>query len=527
MARLLGWKALADAGQWEALLAAIVRDSGIVCRELFLRTTERHLTNYLHLLELLQEEAARTPGTIRELAGTLGAWISRERQPPGQGTDIQRLETDARAVQIMTIHQSKGLEAAVVFVYGGFWPGGGGAWVHASHDAEGRRVVRVGKRVTDAEKAREAEEQDDEERRVLYVALTRARGRLYLPRYPREFKKLKGSYRFVNERLDALLGGFVPERQQALFPRVRLPCPGGAPTEPIVASSAVLAAWRPDPALLAPDPPDDELRAIATTRAGFAVTSYSTVKRRHGGFVAPAPLDDPAANEDAGASLVALPEDELPRGRLSGSFLHAVLEEVDLASLRGTTSANEWRARPDVAALLARLSRRHDRSAMHLPHAARLVHTALATPLRLGEALVPGPVRCRAGAARARVPVPDPREEPAAARRCCRGRCAFPDPARRGQGIHRSPVRARRPHLRVRLEGRLVALMGVGAGRRALSGQLRRASAHLHLGSAPSRPARRRARVHGALRRRPLLLSARPPCGRSRRGCFLSPAPLG
>jgi len=32
---------------------------------------------------------------------------------------VQRLESDAQAVQIMTVHKSKGLEADVVFLYGG------------------------------------------------------------------------------------------------------------------------------------------------------------------------------------------------------------------------------------------------------------------------------------------------------------------------------------------------------------------------------------------------------------------------
>ena len=90
---------------------------------MFLPDSERSLTNYLHLLEMLQEEATRTRATIRELAQTLGAYIHGTRRPPGEGRDIQRLETDADAVQIMTIHHAKGLEAPVVFLYGGFWPG--------------------------------------------------------------------------------------------------------------------------------------------------------------------------------------------------------------------------------------------------------------------------------------------------------------------------------------------------------------------------------------------------------------------
>ena len=59
---LYEWRGLAESGDFETLFARIVDDSGIVCRELFFRDSERSLTNYLHLLEILQEEAARVAG---------------------------------------------------------------------------------------------------------------------------------------------------------------------------------------------------------------------------------------------------------------------------------------------------------------------------------------------------------------------------------------------------------------------------------------------------------------------------------
>ena len=382
------WKALADAGQLEALFARLVEQSGIVCREVFAAEGERPLTNYLHVLELLQEEAARSRCTIRELAVTLGAYVSGARRPPGQNTDIQRLETDARAVQVMTIHHAKGLEAAVVFVYGGIW-----TWprqeVRALHDDEQRRVVRVGRPSPDDER-RIADEQDDEERRVLYVALTRARGRLYLPRYPATFKYLRGPYRFVNQRLDDLLGAFTPPEVRALFDVSAVPCPAPPAPAAAVAAAEALAAWQPPAGLL--DAGEDEraaraARAIAETRAGFFLTSYSAIKRRQGVPVEVAGDDPAASDRETGRALdVPLPADELPRGRLSGSFLHEVLEEVALAPLAASPPepVDTWCARPEVAALFERVRRRHDRAPAHLPHGHLLVHTALTAPVRLG-----------------------------------------------------------------------------------------------------------------------------------------------
>jgi exodeoxyribonuclease V beta subunit len=125
------------------------------------------------------------------------------------------------------------------------------------------------------------------------------------------------------------------------------------------------------------------------------VTSYSAVKRRQGGFSpTDAAADDPAGNEpgaDAAAALDAgPPPDELPRGRLSGSFLHEVLEEVSLDELRARPSLGHWQGRPEVRALFERLGRRHDRRPVHLAHAQRLVHTALTAPVRLGARVMPG-----------------------------------------------------------------------------------------------------------------------------------------
>jgi exodeoxyribonuclease V beta subunit len=395
LARLLThWKALGDAGQFEQLFASIIADSGIVCRELFAgagaRGGERRLTNYLHLLEILQHEAAVRRATLRELAQTLAGYISGAHRPPGQQSDIQRLETDADAVQIMTIHHAKGLEAPVVFLYGGFWPGPR-ADVRLFHDDEARPIARVGRPPAE-EEARLNDEHEDEERRVLYVALTRACARLYLPHYPAVFKQLRGSYKLINQRLDELLGGFTPPEIRCLFVPIPVPCPA-PPAPPPVLPDELLAAWTPPPALLAPDEGEQALLQLGQARAGFVVTSYSAVKRRQG--LEPAPGDPlpgavDAEEEAAPPGDAAVPPDELPRGRRSGSFLHECLEEVALDDLRERPPLDRWSARPEVGALFERLRRRHDQELAHLPHAMRLVHTALTAPVRLGPAMIDG-----------------------------------------------------------------------------------------------------------------------------------------
>jgi exodeoxyribonuclease V beta subunit len=419
VARLQDWRALAEAGQLERLFARIIDDSGIVRRELFGRTSERALTNYLHLFELLQEETARSRCTVRELAQRLAGYIGGRRtparQPSGQEGDMQRLETDADAVQIMTIHQSKGLEAAAVFIYGGTWPGPRGE-VRVFHDERGARVVRVG-RQPEAEEQLFEDEQGDEERRVFYVALTRARARLYLPRYPyKPAADLRGAYSFINDRLHAILGGITPDQVRGLFEIIPVVCPAAAaPPADNAALAPAVAAWSPPPELLADDAPDPSYQEAAEQRGGFLVTSYSAVKRLQGGFVRAEPAGDSALDEIGGAesegdgqgpseeagaitsaigadgeARTAAAADQLPRGRLSGRFLHEIIERLPLETLAARPALEDWQRLPAVGALFERMRRRHDRRPAHLPHALRLVHTALTAPVRLGPLILPG-----------------------------------------------------------------------------------------------------------------------------------------
>ena len=401
MQRLDDWRALGEAGQVDQLFARIIDDSGVISRELFAqgvkgRASERAITNYLHLFELLQHEVARDPCTLRELVQRLGGYVAGTRRPPGRNADVQRLETDAEAVQIMTIHHSKGLEAGIVFVYGGTWPWRGGSDARMFHDEEGRRTIRVG-RQPQAEETLYDQDQDDEERRVLYVALTRARGRLYLPRYPaRPTCALNGAYKFVNARLHALLGGITPDGVRRLFQIEPVPCPlAPAPAAPASDLAAALRAWQAPAALMSAPVPHAAFHQAATARAGFIVTSYSAMRRAHQRFVPAETLD--AAGGDAtltervsALARPAPPPDELPRGRLAGSFLHEIIEHLPLDTLARAPTFEDWRALPEIAALFERMRRRHDQQAAHLAHAHRLVHTALTAPVRLGDTVVAG-----------------------------------------------------------------------------------------------------------------------------------------
>jgi len=137
---------------------------------------ERDLTDLRHLGELLQAQSERGLGPHALLA-----WLAEQRseadsEAPDSDERQLRIESDARRVQLMTLHGAKGLEFPIVFLpllWNHSFNNRGGAsrgpWLVPDPQAPGR-LARL-----DAEaKAWHRQESQDERFRTLYVALTRA-----------------------------------------------------------------------------------------------------------------------------------------------------------------------------------------------------------------------------------------------------------------------------------------------------------------------------------------------------------------
>ncbi len=178
-----------DAEAWNAIIARFHRwhrdwqDAGVLgvvgalleqiaADQLGRPEGERVLTDLRHLGELLQDASAACDGMDDLLA------FMRREMAEGSGDEdaaesrALRLESDARCVQVMTLHASKGLEFGLVFLPL-MWAHVGRALdaVSLLSQPDGRR--RVASSEDDFEAVRR--EEQDERHRVLYVALTRAR----------------------------------------------------------------------------------------------------------------------------------------------------------------------------------------------------------------------------------------------------------------------------------------------------------------------------------------------------------------
>ena len=185
---LAGWGVLLGGHGVAALQAAIAADQQLYARVLCRPDGERELTDLRHLGELLHAAAAAE----RLHAGGLVAWLAEQIRTADTDTDnderSRRLESDAAAVQVLTIHAAKGLEFPVVYCpY--LWEEG---WIPDARSAEaypvfhteaGVRTLVVGGPEADGfgqEWVRSRDEQRGEELRLLYVAMTRARHQLVI-----------------------------------------------------------------------------------------------------------------------------------------------------------------------------------------------------------------------------------------------------------------------------------------------------------------------------------------------------------
>ncbi|WP_170285952.1 UvrD-helicase domain-containing protein [Nocardioides rubriscoriae] len=315
---------------------------GLPARVLAETGGERRLTDLRHIGEALHEVAQSERLGLVSLLAWLRGQVAEGRA--GRGTErTRRLDSDAAAVQLVTIHASKGLQYPVVYL-----PALADRHVPKPsrplfHDAEGRRCLDVGGAGADwgDHVRRWADEEAGEWLRLLYVALTRAQSQVVCWWAPTKNAVASPLHRLLLRASDET---DVPET------------PPVPPDDDVV---ALFARWRdrggpvPEPSSWVdpgPEPGEAPVAGLAVRSFGRSVdttwrrTSYSALS--HVEVVAPAGVGsepEVTAKDDeevealpevggAGAPLVesvASPMAALPVGATFGSLVHAVLEHAD------------------------------------------------------------------------------------------------------------------------------------------------------------------------------------------------------
>ncbi|MGB8683926.1 MAG: UvrD-helicase domain-containing protein [Candidatus Binatus sp.] len=376
--RLFEWRALAEAGRFADLFDALLHQSGLVERELLLSDGRRDLTNYEHIFEILIQNASRHGVVLAEIIEFLDAYISERTSPAGDDPNVQRFEDDRDAVQVMTIHKSKGLEADVVALYGGFFASTLPDPVSIFHLGNEQRLA-IGKPARELAKIAIAKEKTEEDQRLLYVALTRERAKLLLPYVPDDTltQDLRGSYKQLNDRLRTL---DCDARTKTLFTTEAVVVP--EPTDSTVEAEKV-ATPLDDSALCdwlestsRPAGLDGELADLGTSHRGLIIESYTSLQAAE-----PDEFKTSVDAIDARGDNI-----DLPGGRHVGIFLHEAIEKLDFKSFGDALDLQAWMARKDVRELFASAMRRRGvNDPRWLERGREIVFNALTSKVALGE----------------------------------------------------------------------------------------------------------------------------------------------
>ena len=150
------WQELVSKKEWSGLFESVMNDTLLAHPGTDDPDFDRSWAATRQILDKLLESAGRKAQSIDEFADVLRSWRKDDKRA-GEDGALRRKESEADRVQIMTMHVSKGLEFPVVFIAWGFGKLGSQA------------------------KSDEKESAIREEKRLLYVALTRAEHKLYLP----------------------------------------------------------------------------------------------------------------------------------------------------------------------------------------------------------------------------------------------------------------------------------------------------------------------------------------------------------
>ncbi len=338
VATIRRWERLLSRHGVAALFAAITGETDFTTRILATPGGDRLITDARHLAQVLHEAAGEPVG-----AAALAEWLAEEAESSSGGAErTRRLETDAHAVQVKTIHKAKGLQFAAVFLpdLADRFLGEDSDRRLVFHDDRDRRVVDLGGQQAPERRARlsaaRAEDAEDS-LRTLYVALTRARSQVTMwwtrtyntpasPLHRLLFRDRATSAPEQAYPLDTPPGDGTPEGLPWL---VGLP---GVSVEPVQPGAAAPPA--PDQ----PAAPDLSARRFtAEIDPHWRRTSYSgltAAAHGDGWFDLPESLgldedergDDP---EEGDAVPATTPMAALPGGTAFGSLVHAVFEELD------------------------------------------------------------------------------------------------------------------------------------------------------------------------------------------------------
>jgi exodeoxyribonuclease V beta subunit len=395
---LSDWQALALHRKWPQLFHALLEQSGLVYRRAAGIHWQREITNYQQITSYLHREAHQRNWDLWQLIADLEN--RREHSLSArEDMDVHQIESDLSKVQIITMHSSKGLQFPVVFVAGGFHQGPDRALFHVYHqplEHSSGPITRVVDLTRRTDPARFREEMHAEDKRLLYVALTRAQIKLYVPYYQPERRAGRPG------AIQLILGPALMAAAPPTPPPSRLAWHDPQTTDDRIAKRETYfyeGADAKDPtagegSLFPPRVADHRYRKASMVSFSSMVAepvASADSDPEQGGFKAfHARIKDrdeqPSLASPASIEILDDRSATLPAGAWVGSMLHEILEILDFERV---SRLSEGQAEPAAAILRDGRTQRLIQNKMaafgmdqaFLPEVCRLVTTTLTVPL--------------------------------------------------------------------------------------------------------------------------------------------------
>ncbi|MDQ9036115.1 UvrD-helicase domain-containing protein [Acinetobacter seifertii] len=320
---LVAWQqCLNQFGIWKNLVAAQSKDN------------ERVVVNLRHLTEILSQHSEKYQG-----AQNLYHWYLKQLQSPlDREWELERRLSSEAGVQLMTIHQSKGLEFKIVFLLGADKPfrennktlnfSTQDVTTPESAQTVTQRVVAIADKtyLNETELKQHEERALAEQNRLWYVALTRASHRVYALMQDTDGKSVSGL-------------AFWKNRAEPF--QHRCCCDEMILEQPPVAMH--LNQHINIIEIQAQHFPDQRFYSRGKTSFSYLaqhlrhkVGTDLLASQSHEAVLAEDELDQVISVEATAAQPISWIKSNFPRGTLAGNFLHEIFEHIDFQC------ADEW-----------------------------------------------------------------------------------------------------------------------------------------------------------------------------------------
>lgn len=320
---LVAWQqCLNQFGIWKNLVAAQSKDN------------ERVVVNLRHLTEILSQHSEKYQG-----AQNLYHWYLKQLQSPlDREWELERRLSSEAGVQLMTIHQSKGLEFKIIFLLGADKPfrennktlnfSTQDVTTPESPQTVTQRVVAIADKtyLNETELKQHEERALAEQNRLWYVALTRASHRVYALMQDTDGKSVSGL-------------AFWKNRAEPF--QHRCCCDEMILEQPPVAMH--LNQHINIIEIQAQHFPDQRFYSRGKTSFSYLaqhlrhkVGTDLLASQNHEAVLAEDELDQVISVEATAAQPISWIKSNFPRGTLAGNFLHEIFEHIDFQC------ADEW-----------------------------------------------------------------------------------------------------------------------------------------------------------------------------------------